>query len=307
MAYLEDRESYASYENIKRELKKLNKHLRDKYLDEIDQKLLLAIKESRRSEYDKRYSEKQKQVSAKTVNHTLSQIRSVLHFSNKIWKWTDSLPEIPFMSMNNFQEQQHRVLSKEESKKLIDELPVHLKPIVKLALLTGLREANLTGLKWKNIDIDQSRIQIDGKDFKNRKNFSVPITQEALSIIKEQYGKHTDYIFTYKGKRIKKANSYAWRKALDRAGIAPYIPCSYYKPKDISLNYPSRDINDYKFTNFRFHDLRHTWASWHVNSGTSLAQLQRLGGWSNYETVLRYAHLDDDPLRESAKKVSLSF
>ena len=43
---------------------------------------------------------------------------------------------------------------------------------------------------------------------------------------------------------------------------------------------------------FRFHDLRHTWASWHGQSGTPLHALQRLGGWSSYEMVLRYAHLD---------------
>jgi integrase len=42
---------------------------------------------------------------------------------------------------------------------------------------------------------------------------------------------------------------------------------------------------------FRFHDLRHTWASWHVQSGTSLPELMGLGGWKSYEMVLREAHL----------------
>lgn len=39
--------------------------------------------------------------------------------------------------------------------------------------------------------------------------------------------------------------------------------------------------------NFRWHDLRHTWAPWHVQSGTSLQELQELGGWSSFEMVLR--------------------
>lgn len=51
----------------------------------------------------------------------------------------------------------------------------------------------------------------------------------------------------------------AWKRALKRAGI----------------------------TDFRFHNLRHTWASWHVMSGTSLQELIELGGWKSFEMVLR--------------------
>lgn len=53
----------------------------------------------------------------------------------------------------------------------------------------------------------------------------------------------------------------------------------------------------------RWHDLRHTWASWHVQNGTPLHELQQLGGWSNYETVLRYAHLSSEHLRVAAERV----
>jgi len=54
---------------------------------------------------------------------------------------------------------------------------------------------------------------------------------------------------------------------------------------------------------FRWHDLRHTWASWHVQAGTSLAELQQLGGWSCLEMVLRYAHLGGDHLRKAACRI----
>jgi site-specific recombinase XerD len=56
---------------------------------------------------------------------------------------------------------------------------------------------------------------------------------------------------------------------------------------------------------FRWHDLRHTWASWHVQNGTSLQELQQLGGWSNFETVLRYAHLSSNHLRDASERICI--
>ena len=66
-----------------------------------------------------------------------------------------------------------------------------------------------------------------------------------------------------------------WKRALRRAGI----------------------------TEFRFHDLRDTWASWHVTNGTSLQELMELGGWKSYEMVLRYAHLAPDHLSQAAARI----
>ena len=56
-------------------------------------------------------------------------------------------------------------------------------------------------------------------------------------------------------------------------------------------------------TDFTFHDLRHTWASWHVMSGTSLQELMELGGWKSYEMVLRYAHLAPEHLKKAASRI----
>ena len=52
---------------------------------------------------------------------------------------------------------------------------------------------------------------------------------------------------------------------------------------------------------------RHTWASWHVQNGTPLHELQQLGGWSTYEMVLRYAHLSSEHLRTSAERIHTPF
>ena len=54
---------------------------------------------------------------------------------------------------------------------------------------------------------------------------------------------------------------------------------------------------------FRWHDLRHTWASWHVQNGTSMQALMELGGWSSLEMVLRYAHLAGEHLKQDADRI----
>lgn len=54
---------------------------------------------------------------------------------------------------------------------------------------------------------------------------------------------------------------------------------------------------------FRLHDLRHTWASWHVMSGTSLQELMEQGGRKSYEMVLRYAHLAPEHLSAAVQRI----
>jgi integrase len=71
----------------------------------------------------------------------------------------------------------------------------------------------------------------------------------------------------------------AWRLALKRAGI----------------------------DNFRFHDLRHTWASWLVQAGVLLTVLQEMGGWESIEMVQRYAHLAPRHLSAHAKQIDSIF
>ncbi|MBF0371585.1 MAG: tyrosine-type recombinase/integrase [Magnetococcales bacterium] len=79
----------------------------------------------------------------------------------------------------------------------------------------------------------------------------------------------------YKGKPIRQVSTKAWYAALKRAGIE----------------------------NFRWHDLRHTWASWHVQAGTPLHILKELGGWETEEMVARYAHLGASHLKQYTSQV----
>lgn len=72
-----------------------------------------------------------------------------------------------------------------------------------------------------------------------------------------------------------RGNNSRFRRAQERAGIPP----------------------------LRWHDLRHTWASWHVMAGTSLRALMELGAWWPYQSVLRYAHLSAEHLAQDAARL----
>ncbi len=102
--------------------------------------------------------------------------------------------------------------------------------------------------------MDKGHALIHPDESKTKRAIPVPLNKQAISLIQSQKGKHPAYVFTYKGKPVTRCNNHAWRKALIRANI----------------------------DDFRWHDLRHTWASWHVQNGTALHELQDLGGWSNY-------------------------
>jgi integrase len=142
--------------------------------------------------------------------------------------------------------------------------------LVRFSLETGLRQANVTGLQWSQVDLIRRCAWIHPDQAKARKAIAIPLSNAAVLVLRKQIGKHQTYVFSYRGKPVMQPNNGAWIKALKRAGIV----------------------------NFRWHDLRHTWASWHVQAGTPLHVLQELGGWETAEMVRRYAHLSSDHLAQ---------
>ena len=251
-----------SMENAKIQLKWLDQHLRNKKLSEIDRCLLQEIAAKKENE----------NVAPATVNRILEIIRVILNKAAGEWEWIEKAPKVPMRYEGGGRE---RWLTKEEADRLLADLPVHLADIAAFSLATGLRKANVLGLRWKNVDLVNRHAQISASQSKTKKAIPVPLNTQAVTIIRKQIGKHLEYVFTYKGKPIKRCNTLAWRKALKRVGIE----------------------------DFHWHDLRHTWASWHVQNGTSLQELQRLGGWSSFDMVLRYAHLSSNHLKKAAERI----
>jgi len=245
-------------------------HLRwlDFYFDK------LPLDEINRDCIDKIVQEKLAEgVTNSTVNRVLALIRSILRRACFDWEWIEKVPKIRLLP-----EPARRIrwITRQETERLIEELPNHLKVMVRFSLETGLRQSNVTGLQWSQIDLTRRCAWIHPDQAKAKKAIPVPLSKTAMVLIREQIGEHSQNVFTYFGKPVKEVNTKAWRNALKRAGI-----------KD-----------------FRWHDLRHTWASWHVQAGTPLHVLQELGGWESVEMVRRYAHLSSEHLAEYVDRLS---
>jgi integrase len=245
-------------------LRWLNKYLNDKHLDEINKTMIDKIKQVKKASG----------ASNATVNRVLALIRSILNCAKNDWEWLNSAPSIKLLP-----EPQKRLrwLTKNEAANLLNELPKHLEAMARFTLSTGLRESNVTGLQWSQLDMQRRCAWIHADQSKSKKAIAVPLSKGALEVIQQQIGKHDSHVFNYDGEPVTRANNHAWRKALVRA-----------------------DISD-----FRWHDLRHTWASWHVQKGTPLHALKEMGGWADLTMVLRYAHLSSKHLEEYAENSEL--
>jgi len=261
--FLEETSSKASHGDDKVRLRWLHSHLAGKDLSDIDRELVERITQARKAEG----------VTNATVNRTLEVVRAVLRKAVHEWEWLERTPRIRMLSEPD---RRIRWLTHEEAERLIALLPNHLAAMVRFSLETGLRRANVTGLTWEQVDLDRKLAWIPADQAKNRRPLAVPLSEDAIAVIRAQQGQRSGYVFSYRGKPVRQVNTKAWRTALTRAGIK----------------------------NFRWHDLRHTWASWHVQTGTPLHALQELGGWQSAEMVRRYAHLSADHLAEYVARMS---
>lgn len=255
--------SKPSLDDDKARLRWMDPWLRDKKLDEITRDLVDKMARARKADG----------VSNATCNRMLEVLRAILRRAHRDWEW---IGEPPVIRMLPEPTRRIRFLTKGEADNLINELPEHLAEMVRFSLATGLRESNVTGLEWSQIDMERRVAWIHADQAKARQPIGVPLNTDAILVLRRQFGKHPTRVFVYDGNPVQKAGTRAWRMALARAGIS----------------------------NFRWHDLRHTWASWHVQDGTPLNALQELGGWHSYEMVLRYAHLSPEHLAEYAGRLS---
>ncbi len=141
----------------------------------------------------------------------------------------------------------------------------HLQPMILLSINTGIRQGELFSLKWENINFDRAILTIDGSNAKSKKTRHIPLNREALSALREWRNQTSadEFVFSSKdGNRFNNVRK-SWDSLLTKASIH----------------------------NFRWHDLRHHFASKLAMAGVDLNTIRELLGHSDLTMTLRYAHL----------------
>lgn len=179
---------------------------------------------------------------------------------------------------------------------LLRHLAQHQRPMVLFAVYTGLRQANVLGLRWERVDMQRKLLWVDASEAKARKAIQIPLNTGAMFVLEQQLGQHPVYVFTYRGRPIKEIKT-AFMRACVEAGLGTLT----YKP-----NPTNKSGRSQHYEGLRWHDLRHTFASWHAMSGTPPQVLKVLGGWSSMRMLENYAHLSPSFVAEFADNITKS-
>lgn len=258
--YLDIKRGLRSYKDLQRICRLLDPYLGALMLDHINGDVIWRVVQG----------ESKKGNKPATVNRYLATIRSVLRMARDEWQWLDTIPKIRLLPG---EVERDRWLTRAEADRLITCCAPHLAALVRYALATGCRAAEITGLEWERVDLARNTAWLNRT--KNGQPRGVPLNQDAVQVLREQIGKHPRFCFTYEGQPLRAdVTNTAWHTALKRSGIA----------------------------DFRFHDLRHTWASWHRQAGTSCDELKDLGGWKSRQMVDRYAKFATENLLTAASR-----
>lgn len=210
-----------------------------------------------------------------TVNHYLIALSAVFSYARKELNWIrhNPLTDVSKLDANN---SRVRFLDEAERKELLTACQAKgrhplLYPLVLLAISTGMRKGEILGLRWRDIDLAKGVIRVD--ESKNGDKRSVPLTGKALeelTAMNKVRRIDTDLVFSRQDGMAAIELKKQWEAAVKAA----------------------------KLKDFRFHDLRHTAATYLLESGATLPVLSALLGHRTIQMVKRYAHLADNHASE---------
>ena len=229
-------------------------------LIEVTPKLLAAYKAQRRLK-----------AKPATVNKELGLIRHAFNIAIREWEWCRDNP-MRRVSLEKVRNERDRWLTPDEDTRLLTHSVPWLQDILVFALNTGMRRGEILGLEWQAVDLNRQVLVV--MKSKNGEKRTVPLNSCLVGLLRHKTATSAkdSFVFTTScGTRIDARNlTRAFYLALEKAEI----------------------------TNFRFHDLRHTFATRLAQAGVDLYKVQRLLGHKSPTMTQRYAHHSPESLRE---------
>jgi integrase len=216
--------------------------------------------------------------SGSTINRRITALSAVLTVAVKEYGWLTKNP-IPNVTRMPDSKGRERFLSDDERKALLAACAASgcapLATLVQLALATGARKGELLGLRWADVSPDRRSARFT--DTKNGESRTVPLAASAVAVLKAWRGdlQPMGAVFPYSPNVIDKA----WQEAREAAGLP--------------------DV--------RFHDLRHSAASYLAMSGASLMDIAAILGHKTLAMVKRYSHLSEQHTTAAVDRMAEKF
>lgn len=208
--------------------------------------------------------------STSTVNRYMTALGHVFTLAMNEWEW---IHDHPMKKISKLPEPRGRIryLDDDERARLLLACqaiePSHLYLLVVLALSTGARHGELIKLRWANVDLQRKVIVLH--DTKNKERRVLPLVHHAFELMNQQ-------------------NKVRWVNS-DLVFFSPLDPNKPWNSRSTWLS----ALKKANITNFRFHDLRHSAASYLAMNGASLAEIAEVLGHKTLSMVKRYAHLSE--------------
>ncbi len=211
---------------------------------------------------------KQRGLKNRTINMPLEVVRHILNLAADEWldenglTWLRSAPKIRLLPRSDARDPYP--LSWDEQRTLFDALPEYLRAMCLFAVNTGCRDSEVCGLRWEYEvpvpELNTSVFIIPRERVKNRQDKVVVLNRVAMEIIAQLRGVHPEWVFTYRGHRIRTMNTTAWKQARRRLEL-----------------------------NVRIHDLRHTFGRRLRAAGVSFEDRQDLLGHKSGRVTTHYS------------------
>lgn len=207
-----------------------------------------------------------------TMNNYIITLRSVLNTACKEWEWIDQVPA--FRTYGSKRESSKMLIATPaQAKALMEVLPPELRAPIAFAFMTGLRKSNVFGLTWDRVDLERSVAWVNPIDTKAGNLIVCPLNSAARALLSEQ------------------------PRVVGEPRVFPVLPPCHHQWK----RYVKRaGLPD----GFRFHDLRHTFASWLAMEGVDRKTLQDMGGWKSPAMIDNYVHLPASHLVNAAERLA---